>query len=194
MFKKILFVATLAIAAIGASAQTKIGVKGGLSFANAKYTAGTYSETYNSIVTPNFGLTVDFPGSKSFNIQSGLLYSGMGGKYTEDDWSATNNLNFLSIPVLAKFAIGSGFTGYAGPQLSFLLSAKSKYPGGTDDIKNEVKGSGVFGVFGLGYEINDKFNLFGEYTAGFSNLAKTTTNGEKWNANAFTIGVGVNLK
>jgi hypothetical protein len=194
MFKKILFVATLAITAIGVSAQTKIGVKGGLSFASAKYTAGTSTETFNSIVTPNFGLTVDFPGSKSFNIQSGVFYSGMGGKLTEGSYSATTNLNYLSIPVLAKFAIGSGFSGYAGPQLSFLLSAKDKYSGGTDDIKDQVNGTGLFGVFGLNYEINDKFNLFGEYTAGFSNLAKTTTNGEKWNANAFSIGVGVNFK
>ncbi len=194
MFKKIFFVAVLAITAIGASAQAKIGLKGGLSFANAKFVAGTSTETLNSIVTPNFGLTVDFPGSNSFNIQSGLSFNGMGGKLTEGTNTWKTNLNYLSIPVLAKFAIGSGFSGYAGPQLSFLLSAKDKYAGGTDDIKDEVKGSSIFGIFGLNYSLNDKVSFFGEYNAGISNLSKSTTNGEKTSANAFSIGVAVGLK
>jgi hypothetical protein len=194
MFKKILFVATLAITAIGASAQAKIGLKGGLSFANAKFTAGTSTQTLNSIVTPNLGLTVDFPGSKSFNIQSGLSFTGMGGKLSSGNNSWTTNLSYLSIPVLAKFQLGSGFHGYAGPQLSFLLSAKEKYAGGTQDIKNEVKGSSVFALFGLGYSLNNKINFFGEYNAGISNLSKITTNGEKTSANAFSFGVGVSLK
>ena len=126
MIKKILLAALVVISTNYISAQAKIGLKGGLGFANAKYTSGTYSETYNSIVTPNFGLTLDFKGSESFNIQSGLMYNGMGGKYSYDGGSTRTHLNYLSIPLLAKFKFGEGFHGYAGPQLSFLLSAKYK--------------------------------------------------------------------
>jgi hypothetical protein len=194
MIKKILLVAAIAISTNYVSAQTKIGLKGGLAFANAKYTAGTDSETYNSIATPNFGFTLDFKGSESFNIQSGLLYSGMGGKYVDGDYSSTINVNYLSIPVLAKFKLGSGFHGYAGPQLSFLLSAKDKYSGGSDDLKDELRGSGVFGLFGLGYSLNDKFGFYGEYSAGLSNIAKESTDGDKWRLNAFSFGINLNLK
>lgn len=164
-----------------------------MGFANAKYTSGTYSETYNSIVTPNFGLTLDFKGSESFNIQSGLMYNGMGGKYSYDGGSTRTHLNYLSIPLLAKFKFGEGFHGYAGPQLSFLLSAKYKDEDGTTDIKSELKGSGVFGLFGLGYSLNDKFGLYGEYSAGISNLAKESTGDDKWRANAFSFGINLNF-
>jgi hypothetical protein len=193
MIKKILLAALVVISTNYISAQAKIGLKGGLGFANAKYTSGTYSETYNSIVTPNFGLTLDFKGSESFNIQSGLMYNGMGGKYSYDGGSTRTHLNYLSIPLLAKFKFGEGFHGYAGPQLSFLLSAKYKDEDGTTDIKSELKGSGVFGLFGLGYSLNDKFGLYGEYSAGISNLAKESTGDDKWRANAFSFGINLNF-
>jgi hypothetical protein len=191
MFKKIIFIAACTIVSIGASAQVKFGLKGGISFANAKEVSGNTTTTFNSIVAPTAGLTIDFPGSKSFNIQSGLMYSGMGGK---DNDNATLSLGYLSIPVLAKFEFGSGFHGYAGPQLSFLLSAKAKYAGAEIDYKDQIKGSGVFGVFGLGYNVSEKVNIFGEYVAGISNLAKVTDNGTKTTADAFSIGLGFNLK
>jgi len=193
MIKKILLAALVVISTNYISAQTKIGLKGGLGFANAKYTYGTSTTTYNSIVTPNFGLTLDFKGSESFNIQSGLMYNGMGGKYSYDGGSTRTHLNYLSIPLLAKFKFGEGFHGYAGPQLSFLLSAKYKDEDGTTDIKSELKGSGVFGLFGLGYSLNDKFGLYGEYSAGISNLAKESTDGDKWRANAFSLGINLNF-
>ncbi len=193
MIKKILLAALVVISTNYISAQAKIGLKGGLGFANAKYTSGTYSETYNSIVTPNFGLTLDFKGSESFNIQSGLMYNGMGGKYSYDGGSTRTHLNYLSIPLLAKFKFGESFHGYAGPQLSFLLSAKYKDEDGTTDIKSELKGSGVFGLFGLGYSLNDKFGLYGEYSAGISNLAKESTGDDKWRANAFSFGINLNF-
>ena len=193
MIKKILLVAAIAISTNYVSAQTKIGLKGGLAFANAKYTSGTYSETYNTIVTPNFGFTLDFKGSESFNIQSGLLYNGMGGSMTDDGYTSKVHLNYLSIPVLAKFKLGSGFHGYAGPQLSFLLSAKYKDDDGTSNVE-DVRGSGVFGLFGLGYSLNDKFGFYGEYSAGLSNISKESSGGEKWRANAFSFGVSLNLK
>jgi len=193
MIKKILLAALVVISTNYISAQTKIGLKGGLGFANAKYTYGTSTTTYNSIVTPNFGLTLDFKGSESFNIQSGLMYNGMGGKYSYDGGSTRTHLNYLSIPLLAKFKFGEGFHGYAGPQLSFLLSAKYKDEDGTTDIKSELKGSGVFGLFGLGYSLNDKFGLYGEYSAGISNLAKESTGDDKWRANAFSFGINLNF-
>ncbi len=194
MFKKIIFVAAFAIVAIGASAQTKIGLKGSISFPTVKQSEGTSSSTSSSIVTPNIGLTIDFPGSKSFNIQSGLLYNAMGGKLTDGNWNTTVNFGFLSIPVLAKFELGSGFHGYAGPQLSFLLYANEKNNHGTIDTKEEFKGSHLFGIFGLGYNLSKKVNIFGEYFAGISNLTKETRNGYKCTTNAFSIGFGINLK
>lgn len=197
MIKKILLAALVVISTNYISAQTKIGLKGGLGFANAKYTYGTSTDTYKSIVTPNFGLTLDFKGSESFNIQSGLMFNGMGGKETEsyngETFTYRVNLNYLSIPLLAKFKFGEGFYGYAGPQLSFLLSAKEKYDGGTDDLKNELKGSGVFGLFGLGYSLNDKFGLYGEYMAGISNISREQVDGDKWTANAFSLGINLNF-
>lgn len=193
MLKKIIFIAAFAIVAISASAQAKFGLKGGISFANAKQVSGNTTETYNSLVTPTGGFTIDFPGSKSFHIQSGLIYNGMGGKMSEQGIDFSMNLGYLSIPVLAKFELGSGFQGYVGPQLSFLMSATAKAAGMSEDMKDQVKGTGMFGVFGLGYKVSDKVNVFGEYVAGFSNLSKITENNTKTTTDAFSIGLGFNF-
>lgn len=191
--KKIFMLLSFSLLVVAVSAQVKFGLKGGLSFANAKYTAGTSSQTLSSVVTPNLGVTLDFPGSESFNIQTGLMYSGMGGKETVGTSTTELSVNYLSIPVLAKVNFGSGFHGYAGPQLSILMSGKYKYPGGSTDIKNEIQGTGFFGIFGVGYSVSKTFRFYGEYIAGLSNLAKTSTDGDKWNANAFSVGIGLNL-
>lgn len=191
--KKIFMLLSFSFLVVAVSAQVKFGLKGGLSFANAKYTAGTSSETLNSIVTPNLGITLDFPGSESFNIQTGLMYSGMGGKTTEGNSTYELNVNYLSVPVLAKVNFGSGFHGYAGPQLSILTSGKYKYPGGSTDVKSEIQGTSVFGIFGVGYSVSKSFRFYAEYITGLSNLAKKSTNGDKWNANAFSVGIGLNL-
>ena len=127
MKKSLLVIALIVGISTIASAQAKFGLKGGISIANAETTFGNVTEKFNSIVTPNFGLTVDFKGTEKFNLQSGLLYSGYGGKFSSDGETATNNINALSIPLLAKLQLGGGFYGYAGPQLSFVISAKSKY-------------------------------------------------------------------
>jgi hypothetical protein len=52
----------------------------------------------------------------------------------------------------------------------------------------------VFGLFGLGYSLNDKFGFYGEYSAGLSNIAKESSDGDKWRLNAFSFGINLNLK
>lgn len=176
---------------MAASAQVKVGLKGGLAFANGTYSEGTYSETSGSLTRLNLGLMLDFPSSGSFNIQSGIMFNGMGSKDSESGDKVP--VNFLSVPVLAKVKLGSGFYGYAGPQLSILLSAKYKYDGGTEDIKSNFKGTSLFGLFGLGYSVSDKFNLYADYSTGLTDLSKVSTSGSKITANAFSIGVGIGL-
>ena len=83
------------------------------------------------------------------------------------------------------------FKGSITPDDELLLKYKDE--DGTTDIKSELKGSGVFGLFGLGYSLNDKFGLYGEYSAGISNLAKESTDGDKWRANAFSLGINLNF-
>ena len=177
------------------SAQAKFGLKGGISIANAKMVSGNVTTTYNSIVSPQFGVTVDFKGSDKFNVQSGLLYNGFGGKSSESSETNTTTIGALSVPVLAKFQLGSGFYGYAGPQISFVLSAKDKWAygstSGEEDMKDQVKSTLFHGVLGLGYKIQDHFGVFGEYQAGLSNVDNSTENSgnTKINVHALTFGL-----
>ena len=173
-----------------AKAQTTFGLKGGVSFANAKYTETGISETYKSIVTPNIGLTVDFKGGEKFDIESGLFFNGYGGKYSDAEFTSQINLNYLSIPLLGKLKLGSGFSIYAGPQFSFLLSADSKEDGETTSIKDQVKSSAFWAIVGLSFDATENFYLYGEYHAGLTNLEKESLNESKWNANAVSIGLG----
>ena len=65
-------------------------------------------------------------------------------------------MNYLLASVMAKYTFSSGLSLETGPQLGFLLSAKEKYDGDTDNIKDAFKGTSFFWNFGLGYQLPAK--------------------------------------
>lgn len=193
-----------------ANAQNfSIGIKGGISIPNLS--AGGSNETplntgYSSRLGPDFSVFGDFKVSGLFSIQPQIEYSSQGGKkdglqafttpaqvqaefpagqapqYLYANYNSTAKINYLMIPVLAKFGWDLSksspwrFYAGAGPFVSFLLSAhqitsgSSQFytdpqgtqalPGGAQsfngdqDIKNQLKSTdfGVEGIAGFSYK------------------------------------------
>lgn len=128
-----------------------IGARGGINIPNL--TAGNsdspLSEGYSSRLASDFAILAEFHLSKLFTLQPMIEYSQQGGKkngfqaitipdqysqfinqnYVYADYNSTAKLDYLMIPVLAKFGwdlgVTSPFRFYvdAGPFVGFLLSA-----------------------------------------------------------------------
>ena len=177
-----------AFVATGAKAQTSMeyGVKAGVNFSTAK---GESSSSSGSISASGTGFLVGvytaFALSDAIKIQPELLYDNYNFKK-----ESTSNLNYLSIPILGKYAFKNiGLSVLAGPQIGFLLSAKD----GSMDIKNDFKSINIGLAVGAEYSLPAGFNVSARYNAGLSNIQKSPTDGSSTKLSAFTIAVGYNL-
>lgn len=112
-------------------------------------------------------------------IKSALLFSQKGTWFTNVDGQPDGELytlssDYLSLPVLAKFYLTKGLHVQAGPQLSYLIAAKSKQ--GSNGIQRDLKKSGYIksidaGVLlGLGYEFASTFTIGVNFDLSFVDL------------------------
>ena len=202
-----LLIAVACMISTASFAQAKFGAKVGTNFSNLTF-RGDGTEKMESKAGLNFGLFADFKVSDKFSIQPEFNISQMGAKdsYSSPfideeideilDIKTTDRikLSYIAIPVLAKVHI-SNLALLAGPQLSFLTSAKNKYTiigmgSGTQDIIGVYNGSEFSLVMGAEYGLGDKLVVGARYQAGLSDLSKETVPGSSTKSSAFTLSVG----
>jgi hypothetical protein len=198
MIKKILLVAVIAISTNYVSAQTKFSVQGGLNLMQMKASASGLSVEFDADAALNLGVIADFKGTDNFNLRSGLLYNGNTSSLTYEGENQKTTVNYLSVPLQGRFKVSEGLYAIAGPQISFLLSAKERYDGSTsEDLKEAIKSTSFSGLFGAEYQFSDKFRLGVNYTIGLSNIAKQrlfdTEDVAKVRFNGFNFNIGVSF-
>jgi opacity protein-like surface antigen len=198
--KKIMLTAAAVMAFAFSNAQeTRFGVKGGINL----HTITGDVEDASSKVGFQIGGFAEFKLSDKFAIQPEILFSAQGAKseWSEEGISGEDKLNlgYLNIPVMAKFYVAEKFSLEAGPQIGFLLSAKSKseatFDGETYSEDVDVKDSFEsidFGVnFGAGYDFTENLSAGLRYNLGLSNIAKTEDGDDsKIKNSVFSLSVG----
>ena len=228
------------------SQKTAIGLRGGISIPNLTSSGNEQNPLntgYSSRLGPEFSVFAEFKISELFSIEPMIEYSSQGGKknglqafplpdglssmfppgevptYLYANFNSEAKLNYLMIPILAKFGHTFNQSPWriyadAGPFVGFLLSAKQVTsgeseiyldPGGTQsfpvgsqsfnntqDIKDQLNTTnfGVEGNIGLNYAFGQN-NLFIEFGGnyGFLNIQKGTADGKN-NTGAATIVLG----
>ena len=149
--KKVIFSA-IAVMAFGfANAQdVKYGIKGGLNISN--FTGDTEGFDFKSKAGFNVGGFVEIKLSEKFSIQPELLYSSQGAKlenigdYVDDVFYTGDikfNFSYINVPVMFKYYVAEKFSIEAGPQIGFLVSAKTKtkLDGFSQTVENDIKDS-----------------------------------------------------
>jgi hypothetical protein len=123
-----------------------------------------------------FGAFVNIKAGSKFSIQPEFLYSSMGGNVSNSLYSERHRLNYFSIPVLAKFNIGKGFSVVAGPQIDMLISAKTR----ASNTENILKSTNNFNeqsfnlTGGVEFFPGKCFGLSARYIHGLSNAWNTS--------------------
>ncbi len=171
--KKIILTAVAVFAFSFANAQdAKYGVKGGLNMASNS------EDGASSLVAIHLGGFAEFKINDKFAVQPELIYSAQGAKFSDAGVSTTFNLNYINIPVMAKYYVADAFSLEAGPQIGFLMSAKN----GSLDYK-EFCNSTDFGInLGAGYDLNEKMTLGFRYNMGMSDVLKDQQTGTSQNS------------
>lgn len=112
----------------------------------------------------HLGVLAEFMLSEEFAVQPELIYSAQGA--SEEDYSL--QLDYISIPVMAKYYVLEGLSIEAGPQFAFNINSKEKFEDETVDLE-DVKSIDFGAGLGLGYKLSNIF-FQGRYVFGFSDI------------------------
>ena len=143
----------------------KFGANVGVNFATI---TGDDTSDVKSKTSFHLGAVAEISISDKFSVQPELLYSAQGAK--EDGGDGELKLDYINIPVMAKFYVAEGFSLEAGPQVGFLMSAKSEGGGESVDMKDFTSGIDFGLNFGLGYKMESGLNFGARYNLGLSNF------------------------
>ena len=158
--KRLIFICLLIFSVFGIQAQeSRFGVKGGLNFANL-----VGDDPDADIRTSfHFGLLAQFGITKRFSIQPEILYSGQGTKNEGMTWQ----LDYLSVPIMAKYFVAEGFSVEAGPYIAYTLNSEWKLRSDDSvDFSDDTTVLDIGAAIGLEYELTRKIFFQGRYNLG----------------------------
>jgi hypothetical protein len=148
--------------------HVNIGIKGGVNVYNVRNDNNT---KYDARLGYHFGLLGHIHFNSHFAFQPEIVFSAQGAKF--DNGTTKYNLDYINVPALFQYMFDNGFRLQAGPQVGFLLSAKSKNNNIITDNKSDLQPID-FGVsIGASYVFPPTgFGIDARYNLGLSNINK----------------------
>ncbi|MEH6407008.1 MAG: porin family protein [Leeuwenhoekiella sp.] len=154
------------------------GVKAGVNFASV---TGNDIKDPDSRTSFNAGIFAEIPLSDAFSVQPEVYYSGQGYDIKEinqaNEFDTSDNieyqLDYINVPLLAKFYIVDGLSVQAGPSFNFKVNEEIDYHPNADsgDIDlDRAKDFELGGAAGIAYKFYGGFFVEGRYNYGFTNL------------------------
>ncbi len=122
------------------------------------------------------------------SIQPELLYSAQGATDESDDDEVVK-LDYITLPILAKYYVTEDLSLEAGPQLGFLLNAEVEDDGDTIDLKDNTKSTDIGFALGLGYKMENGINFGARYFLG-SDINDIEEDNDKISNRVFQFSIG----
>ncbi len=147
--KKILFTCLYLVVMATTYGQSPIGIKGGF---NGSSMISDLPDEFKGRIKPSYyiGIFTEIDLGSGFELQPELVYSRQGDKYRNVDFKSDLNaevsstLNYLNIPIVAKYRIWRDFSVLCGPQLGININRNEI------DIKSKIGGSTTHEVYEIG--------------------------------------------
>ncbi|WP_378174522.1 porin family protein [Aquimarina sp. SS2-1] len=136
--------------------KVRYGIKGGANLSTI--TGREIFDKNNPRISFHAGGVIEIPLSEVFSLQPELLYSQQGSRFVQTielrdganeepvllDINYDFNLNYITVPLLAKYYVSERFNFNLGPQIAYLLTAKEKnnFPTqtqGESETQNDIK-------------------------------------------------------
>lgn len=181
MKKSILFVAIAIFGFTNMKAQEFVmfGAKGGANFSTFSGDGVNAWNDPSGRTSFHLGLVAEIPMSERFSIQPEVLYSGQGYDIAsrEDANDVEYQLDYIQVPVIAKFYVFDGLALEAGPQIGFLVNSEiDANPSSVNDentisLDEEQFNSVDYGVaLGASYKFRGGFFINGRYNIGLNEI------------------------
>lgn len=148
------------------SQNTHFGVKAGVNLSSVKVSDG---EDYDSKTGFHVGGLAHIHISQHFAVQPELVFSTQGGQDEGEDFKL--KLNYINVPILAQYMFNDGFRLHTGPQLGFLVGAKTKEGDVEIDVDDQIQSFDFGWTFGGSYIAKRGFGVDVRYNLGISNIS-----------------------
>jgi opacity protein-like surface antigen len=193
MKKFILLTAAFLLFSFAYSQEKKeiyFGIKGGLNLCSIT-NADEDGVNSSTLVGFHVGVLGEFMLGDNFAIQPELLYSTQGVKLDFEGDKGDLKMDYVTIPLMAKYYVVDAFSIELGPQIGFLTAAKATSGGESIDVKDSMKTTDFGLNFGVGYNITENFNMGLRYNLGLTQIQKDLVAGESASKNSvFQIALG----
>jgi hypothetical protein len=192
---KLLLLGAALLMAQAGFAQFHVGVKGGVNL--SKIEGRSFSDGFNTGY--HLGGFAEIGLGKKFALQPEVLFnqyqtrtdSSFRQVYSNvfsDASSGNVKLNYLSIPILLNYKLGSAFALQAGPQFGVLINKdQNVFQNGQQAFKG-----GDFSMLGGAVISISKLRFTGRYAVGLNNI-NDVTDANKWKSQAIQLSVGLAL-
>jgi len=125
--------------------------------------------------------------NEPMSLKAGALVSLQGAKWEENNLKGKTSLWYLYIPVVARYQAKNGFFGEAGLQPGFLISAKDKYEGKSENFMDQMNKFDLSIPLVIGYEFKNNIGLNLRVIPGLNDITKDTDEADR----NFVMGLGV---
>lgn len=174
MKKTILLLALAASTSTAAQAQYRgrggnvsLGLKAGASLTNF---VGEDAKGFDNRFGFHAGAFANIGFAKLFAFQPEVIYSQKGAHFANNN-DLGLRLHYIDVPL--SFHVNTdGFFFEAGPQVGFLVAAKSEIGSVTTDAKGAFKAVDFGYLAGLGYQLKHGLGIGLRYNGAFSNVYK----------------------
>ena len=183
----VLAVAILVAGSVKAQMDITVGPKGGFNVTNISNwdAKNKFSVHVGGFAELRFN---DF-----FAVQPELVYSRQGARDKENGVKTRLRVNYLNIPILAKLYVLDELSVDLGPELGFVLNAKSKIKDGgkttTYRVNSDANTVAVNFAVGLSYNWNELM-FSARYNIGLSNVFDKDFGGGNNKNHVFQLSVG----
>lgn len=141
----------------------------------------------------HLGAFAEFKFNDLFGLQTELIYSRQGDRGKHKDVKTWARVNYLNIPVLAKFYVWEGISVDLGPQLGFALNGKNKTKSGGTEVKTDIDHLNTVDLsfaMGLSYDFNMGLVVSARYNLGLTNVIEKDKFGGNNQNRVFQLSAG----
>jgi hypothetical protein len=160
--------AAILITGTATAQHVNFGIKGGVNLYNIH---NDNNVALDNSIGLHLGLLAHIHMAQKFALQPELVFSMQGANYKNGNSDTEINLNYVNMPLLFQYMFDNGFRLQAGPQLGFLVNAKSKIGNTSIDTKDNFKGVDLGASVGMSYVSPPSgFGFDVRYNIGLSNI------------------------
>ena len=121
----------------------------------------------------HLGAVIEFPITSKFFIQAEVLYSAQG--YTIEEAGIKNkiNINYLTLPIIAKIYVADKFSLETGPTFLNLSNVSNSIDDDSNEFFDSFENFDFGWNLGVGYKFESGMFFQLRYYFGFSNISNT---------------------